>query len=284
MERAFIHVTALKELRHKIMRDFERMMITANPAGIAHLIFQHHIRPIIDHYNPIISPLASHYSDGFYRSRKCSGAAPYCDINELLNPPSPTGRAKVTDRQPIIYASSSMQTSMAEIKPKIGDYVNLVGLNYSEIMMRPFWFVGQLASFYKSHEPSHYIGELRDLHLPAYFPAEAQHSFIYQDALINEIFSVFSSPIDGYALNQLLIQAISEKVRANGQLAGVIYLSVKDAPGINFAIFGDAIKELKIGQLNFFEITDIDDYGTVAWKLLQNGKTQDGVINWTDVQ
>lgn len=284
MGRAFIHVAALKEFRHKIMRDVERMRITANPAGIARSIFQHHIRPIIEHYNPIVSPLASHYGDCFYRSRKCNGEAPYCDIIELLNPPSPMGRAMVTDRQPIIYASSSMQTSMAEIEPKIGDYVNLVGLNYSEIMMRPFWFVGQLASFNKSHEPSHYVGERLELHRPAYFSEEAQHSFIYQDALINEIFSEFSSPIDGYALNQLLIQEISEKVGANGQLAGVIYLSVKDSPGINFAIFGDAIKGLKIGQLNFFEITDIDDYGTVAWKLLQNGKNQNGVISWRDVR
>jgi hypothetical protein len=281
--RSFIYVAALKELRQKIMRDVERMRITADPAGIGLSIFRNHIRPIIEHYKPIVSPLASHYGDGFYRARKCNGSVPYCDINELLNPPIPTGRAMVTDGQPILYASSSMQTCLAEIEPKIGDYVNLVGLNYSEIMTQPFWFVGQLASFNKSQEPSHYVGELLDLHRPAYFPAEAQQSFIYQDALINEIFSEFSSPIDGYALNQLLIQEINEKVAATERLAGVVYLSTKDAPGINFAIFGDAIKELKIGQLNYFEITDIDDYGNVAWKLLKNGNNQDGVISWKDL-
>jgi pimeloyl-ACP methyl ester carboxylesterase len=76
MERAFIYVAALKELRHRIMRDVERMRITADPAGIAQSIFQSHVRPIIEHYNPIVSPLASHYGDGFYRSRKCNGAVP----------------------------------------------------------------------------------------------------------------------------------------------------------------------------------------------------------------
>ncbi len=250
---------------------------------MAEAIFRDHISPIIEHYSPIISPLASHCGDVIYRTRICNGASPYGDVSELLNPPVPTGRALEASGQPILYASSSKQTSMDEIDPMIGDHVNLVGLNYSEIMSRPFWFIGQLASFFKSQEPSHYVAERRDLHRPAYFPEEARYSFIYQDALINEIFSQFSSPNDGYALNQLLIQAISDKAGEAEQLAGVVYLSVKDAPGINFAIYGDAVKSLSTGQLNFTRITDIDNYGTVAWKLLKNGANQDGAIQWKDV-
>ncbi len=284
MNRSFLYTSALKDLRHGIMREVSRMRKTADTSGFSESIYGTYIQPILAHYKPIISPLASHYGETFYRSRKCESTIPYSNISELMAAPIPSGRALSIKQTPILYASASIQTCLAEIEPKIGDHINLVGLKYTELKNRPFWFVGELASFYKSHQPSHYICEKIELHRPAYFPEEAQQSFVYQDALINEVFSSFSSPADGYALNQYLVQEIDNILGKEVNLAGMTYLSVKDAPGINFAVFGDEIESLEIGQLNHFKITDIDNYGNVAWKLLQNGSLTDTNINWKNVR
>jgi len=283
MERSFLYIDMLKGLRQNILRAVSRMNNTADSRGLANKLFQTYIAPIIEHYNPIISPLASHYGSTLYRARKCTADTEYTSIKDLLNPPSPSGRAVSSDAQSILYASSSLQSCKAELDLKIGDLVNIVGLDYTEISSQPFWFIGQLAAFHKSKEPSHYVSERNGLDVTAYFSHDAQQSFIYQDALINEIFSTISSPTDGYSLNRYLIEAIYKKLPKDPALAGVVYLSVKDAPGINFAIFGDAISKLKIGQLNSIRVTDIDDYGTVGYRLLKNGSLKDQQIIWRDV-
>ncbi len=283
MERSFVYVEALKDLRQNIVRAVSRMRKTADTSGMAEALFQMYVQPIIQHYEPIVSSLAEHYGCRLLRARKCVGKAPFTDVTELLNPPIPTGRAFASEDVPILYASTSMQTCLSETDPKIGDMINVVGLKYSDIRNRSFWFVGQLASFYKSSEPSHYIADRNDLHLTAYFPEVARHSFLYQDALLNEIFSSFSAPEDGYALNRLLLSAIRDKLSPGTQLDGVVFLSTKDSPGVNFAVFGEAIQELDVGQLNLIQVVDIDEYGFVAYKLLRNGSIRDGKITWQDV-
>ena len=283
MEKSFPYVETLKDLRQNIVRAVSRMRVTADTTGMAEALFQNYVQPIIQHYNPIVSSLAEHYGCRLLRARKCVGHTPFTDLTELLNPPIPSGRAFTSEDVSILYASTSMQTCLSETDPKIGDVINVVGLKYSEIRDRSFWFVGQLASFYKSSEPSHYVADRNELHLPAYFPEEARHSFLFQDALLNEVFSSFSSPEDGYALNRLLISAIRERLAPDTQLDGVVFLSTKDAPGVNFAVFGDAIQKLEVGQLNLIQIVDIDEYGYVAYKLLKNGSLHDGKITWRDV-
>jgi hypothetical protein len=161
--------------------------------------------------------------------------------------------------------------------------VNIVGLKHSKISDQSFWFVGQLASFYKSKEPSHYVADKRGLDVTAYYSHEAPQSFIFQDALINEIFSRFSSSSDGYALNRYLIEAISAKLSGSPTFSGVVYQSTKDAPGINFAIFGEAIQQLETGQLNLVQVTDIDDFGTVVTGQLKAdscGRVKCGHLRW----
>ena len=283
MDRSFHHVQTLKDLRQNIARSVSRMRVTADTTGMAETLFHNYMQPIIDHYNPIVSSLADHYGCRLLRARKCVDQTPFTELTDLLNPPVPSGRAFTSNDVPILYASSSMQTSLAETDPKIGELINVVGLKYSEIRDRSFWFVGQLASFYKSTEPSHYVADRNELHLPAYFPEEAQHSFLFQDALLNEVFSRFSSSADGYALNRLLIRAIQDKLAPDTQINGVVFLSTKDAPGVNFAIFGDAIQKLEVGQLNLVQVVDIDEYGYVAYKLLENGSLHDGKITWREV-
>ena len=283
MGRSFIYVQMLKELRQNIEHGVSRMRMTADTTGMADQLFQDYVRPVIDHYVPIVSPLAEHYGCRLLRARKCIDQLPFTDIADLLNPPIPTGRALGSNVTAILYASSSMQTCLAETDPKIGDLLTVVGLDYTNIKDRLFWFVGQLASFSKSLEPSHYIADRKELHRTAYFPEEARHSFLFQDALLNEVFSLFSSPNDGFALSRLLIDAVQSKRTSSDELSGVGFLSTKDAPGVNFAIFGDAIQEIKTGQLNLVEIVDIDEYGFVAYKLLKNGSLHGDQITWRDV-
>ena len=283
MVRSFLSVDALSYHRSKIEMAVKQFAKADDTMGMARHLFKHHIAPVTDPYFPIVSQLASHYGDCLYRGRKCIDGVAYTDIKDLLNPPVSSGRALSSLSTPILYASTSLQTCKAELDLKVGDLVNIVGLKYSDIMNKHFWFIGQLASFYKSKEPSHYIGERKLLNITAYYPQDAQQSFIYTDALLNEVFSKYSSADDGYALNRYLIDAINKKRSDDNLLSGVVYQSIKDAPGINFAIFGDSIGKLEVGQLNFIEITDIDDYGTVGYRLLQNGSLENGKITWRNV-
>ncbi|PHR93906.1 MAG: hypothetical protein COA78_32535 [Blastopirellula sp.] len=280
--RHYPFVETLKELRHQIIEATSRMKITADTSGMAENLFSSYIEPVIEHYEPIVSPLASHRGDILYRARKCIDGVPFDNLQDLYNPPSPSGRAKTLSNMPILYASSSMQTCLSEIDPKIGDLVNVVGLKYCNIEDGKFWFIGQLASFYKSNEHSRYVSEKQGLTGHAYFPERAKHSFIFQDSLINEIFSTLSSQEDGYVLNRFLIDAIRTKLGHETLLRGVVFLSVKDSPGINFAIFGDAIEQLEQGQINLLRITDIDNYGFVSYEVLKNGRHENGKIEWPE--
>lgn len=282
--RRFLFAHKLKELRHNIIETTTRMKTTADNSSMAEELYQSYIKPIVSDFEPIISPLASHYGDTLYRARKCISGDPFDNIQDLYNPPSPSGRAFSSVNMPILYASSSIQTCLSEIDPKIGDIVNIVGLKYSTITDGKFWFVGQLASFYKSNEPSHYVSDRLALHQPAYFPEAARHSFVFQDSLINEIFSTLSSQSDEYVLNRYLIDEIRNKIPHDTSLHGVVFLSVKDSPGVNFAIFGDAIERLEHGQINMMEITDVDNYGFVAYKLLKNGVNNNGKIEWPEYE
>ena len=150
------------------------MRVTADTTGMAEMLFQNYVQSMIQHYNPIVSSLTEHYGCRLLRARKCVRHTPFTDITELINPSIPSGRAFTSEDAPILYASTSMQTCISETDPKIGDVINVAGLKYSEIRDRSFWFVGQLASFYKSTEPSHYVADRNELYLPAYFPEEAR--------------------------------------------------------------------------------------------------------------
>lgn len=276
----FILVDKLQELRRTIITETSRMSVTADTSGMAEVLFTTYIKPILDLYQPVISPLASHNSDTLYRARKCVGEYPFNELKELYNPPTPSGRAYTSENIPIFYASSSMQTCLSELDPKIGELINVAHFNYSRLKGGDFWFVGQLGSFHKSNEPSRYLHNKSAVEKPFYYPEEALHSWVFKDSLINEIFSELSTDTDNYALNRFLIYEISKMLSKEIDFHGVVFLSVKDPPGTNFAIFGDAIGQLEPGIVNLVKITDIDSYGFVAFKLLKNTKPINEALVW----
>lgn len=280
----FIFVERLKELRQSITSSVKRMSNTADRSGMAEALFADYIKPILDAYQPVISPLASHHGDTLYRARKCIGENPFNNIKDLYNPPTASGRAFTSSTMPILYASSSMQTCLAEKDPKIGDLFNIVQFEYTKIMDGQFWFIGQLGLFHKSNEPSHYLGDESQVKKQVYYAGWARHSWVFKDSLMNEIFSKISSQLDDYVLNRFLINEIRKKLPEERELDGVVFLSTKDSPGINFAIFGHSINKLEPRRVNLVRITDIDDYGFVAFKLLKNTKPKNGSLEWPEFE
>lgn len=280
----FISVERLKELRQNIISSSTRMNNTADRSGMAEALFANHIKPIFDGYQPVISSLASHHGDTLYRARKCIGENPFSDIKDLYNPPTASGRAFTSSAAPILYASSSMQTCLSEKDPKIGDLINVAHFKYTKIKEGQFWFVGQLGSYYKSNELSRHLGDERPARIHVYFPKQAQHSWVFADSLINEIFSKFSTQLDDYVLNGFLIDEIIKKVSGEKGLAGVVFLSIKDPPGKNFGIFGHSINSLELSIVSLVRITDIDDYGFVAFNLLKNAKPKNGSLKWPELE
>jgi len=278
----YIPSEQLSELRHKIIKAKNRMDKTADRSGLPEKLFANYISPIIKIYQPIISSLANHNSDLIYRARKCKSNKPFNNITELYNPPTPSGRACAADHTPILYASSSYQTCLSEINVKIGDLVNIISFKYTNIMNGKFWFVGQLGTYHKSQEQSRYLSDEKTVQRPYYADRQATNSLVFMDLLINEIFSTLSSDVDEYVLNRLLIEAIRNKQSKNDDIYGVVFVSAKDAPGINFAIYGDAISMLEPSIINLVRITDIDDYGCVGYEWLQNSSLKKGVLEWSE--
>ena len=249
---------------------------------MAKALFESYIEPILDVFHPVISPLASHFGDTLYRARKCVGEMPFSNMKDLYNRPSPSGRAYLSDDIPILYASSSSQTCLSELNPRIGDLVNIVQFKYSKLTDGDFWFVGQLSSFHKSGEPSRYLHNDLTVKKPFYFQNTALNSWVFKDALLNEIFSELSSEADDYALNRFLIRKISEALPKERDFHGVVFRSTKDSPGTNFAISGDAIDQLEPVIINLVRITGIDSFGFVANNLLKNAKPDNGSIVWPE--
>ena len=275
----YIPLRDLMELRSKILNAKWNLDHMADKSGLVESLFGSFIGPIVSIYQPIISSLASHHSDDLYRARKCIAGKPFSDIKDLYNPPTPSGRAFTKENVPILYASSSMQTCLSEINVKIGDLVCVVAFKYSAIKNGRFWFVGQLGSFHKSYEESRYLGDVNAVQRLYYNESEVVHSRVFTDLLINEIFSTISSDVDKYALNRLLIDAIRDKSPEKQIFYGVVFISEKDAPGTNFAIYGEAITKLEPMIVNLIRITDVDDYGCIGYKLLENAKPNKSMFN-----
>lgn len=211
------------------------------------------------------------------------GALSSLRVRIFSDPPSPSGRAFTSDDNPILYASSSMQTCLAEINPKIGEVFTIAHFTYSRLVGGDFWFVGQLSDFHKSQESSRYLENSNAVEKPFYYPGTALHSWVFKDALLNQIFSELLSAEDGYVLNRLVIDYVRKKLPEDSGFHGVVFKSVKDPPGVNFAVFGDAIGHLELQGVNLVEVTDIDPYGYVAYRLLKNGRAEEnGTINWPE--
>lgn len=275
-----IHHNKLADLREKIISRKKQIERLSDTTGQAKKIFEDYIQPIMNIYQPIISPLASHNTNLFYRARKCLDNEPFYHVKDLYNPPNPSGRAFTSVSKPTLYGSSSMQTSLAEIEVKIGDLVNIAIFDYTQIMKDDFWFVGQLGIFYKSQEETRYLENVSILHKLFNNEEDVLISLVFKDLLINEIFSTLSSDEDRYELNQFLIENIEKSISKNRRFNGVLFISTKDAPGVNFAIYGEAIKDLKLSKVNLIKITSIDDYGCIGYKLLESLSPDNGNLDW----
>ena len=77
-----------------------------------------------------------------------------------------------------------------------------------------------------------------------------------------------------------MIKAIKEKEGISENFSGVVFRSVKDSPGLNFAICGDFIKILEPEIVNLMKITAIDNYGSIAYKILGYSRSRDSILNW----
>ena len=270
----------LSEYRHKIIDAKRYMDNSSDKSGLAEQLFIEHIKPILDIYQPVVSSLADHHGGAVYRARKCINLVPFKKIEELYNPPVPSGRAYTNLNEPLLYASSSIQTALSEIEAKIGDLVNVVRFDYTKIQNGKFWFVGQMAEHFRSNETSRYLNDPSGVFKPLYHEPHIRNSLVYNDSLINEIFSVVSTKTDEYSLNKLMIKAIKEKEGISENFLGVVFRSVEDSPGLNFAICGDFIKILEPGIVNLMKITAIDDYGSIAYKILDSSISRDSILNW----
>lgn len=276
----FFSLEQLSEFRRGILNAKKRMDNSSDKRGLAEQLFVAFIKPILDIYLPVISSLADHHGGAVYRARKCINSEPFKKMEALYNPPVPSGRAYTNLNEPLLYASSSIQTALSEIDANIGDLVNVVHFDYTNIQNGEFWFVGQMAEHFKSNETSRYLNDPAGVLKPLYLEPHVRNSLVYNDYLINEVFSVLSSETDKYILNKLMIKAIRENQEISENLSGVVYRSVKDSPGLNFAICGDSIKRLRPKIVNLLEITAIDDYGSIAYKILGHSKSCDNKLNW----
>ncbi len=156
----FIEVSSLNELRRLIINEKVKIDSVENKHEYVARLFERVITPIINAYNPVISPLGEHYSKILYRARKCKNSIPFKKIKELYNPDKSSGRAYVSDYLPILYASSSIQTALVEINAQPNDIINIAQFSYDEIKDKNYWFVGSLADYYKSNHLSSYIGDI----------------------------------------------------------------------------------------------------------------------------
>ena len=271
----------LIELRESILSRKRHINNLADTTGEAKKLYTEFIQPIMKVYNPIISPIGNHNSNLIYRARKCKDNKLFNHIEKLYNPPLPSGRAFASENKPILYGSSSIQTSLSEIDVKIGEIVSIASFDYTNIMDGNFWFIGQLGAFYKSQEGSRYLKDEKVVQKPFYTDHDVLISLVFKDLLINEIFSAISSEKDNYELNQYLIEEISNSTPNDNQFNGVLFISTKDAPGINFAIYDNAISGLKPSIVNLVRITDIDNYGCINYELLENSSPKDGKLKWS---
>lgn len=281
----FLTVDSLKTLRIEVHRRVDQIRKTIDHDRLVDELFCSCLKPILDKYYPIISPLEKHHGSCVYRARLSSAEAPFTNVLDLYNPPLPSGRAYSDDNIPILYASSSMQACLAECNPKIGQVFAVAQFDYSAISTENFWFVGQLQSFQRSSEPSHYLQDHNQVTKPFYYSNAGLHSWTFTDALINEIFSELSSEDDRYLLNRYVINDVLNQVAPEKNLYGLVFNSVKCKPSTNFAFLGHSIEKLKLNIVNLLRIVDIDDYGFIAYQLLKNSNPKgSSSLNWPEYE
>lgn len=198
----------------------------------------------------------------FWRARRCYSESGYDGISDVWAPPQNLcGAGRFNDLgESVLYASTTMDTALAEIDVKSGDLVHVVGIQFPRSSPRiaclgEFHAVhrGGRATFLPQEAASHLTRLLNSLGEAGALP------LLYIDAFLADVVSSKDASLSSYVHTRAVGNAILRKAPG---CSGLLYPSVKAPSGRNVMLRREAAdRSFNIVSSSVIRVNQVRRYG-----------------------
>lgn len=225
----------------------------------------------------------------FWRGRICDGEELFSSVGDLMQPPligaTSVGRCHEVGDAPPLYTGTDLHAVIAEIGPKVGDIVQIVGLRIAPGRKLVTAHIGEIDHVRRfgrtsTDDPS-LISALRAngwVPTETYWRDERLIQAMLIDGVLAEAFSKPAPETDGYIATSVLARSLFHQ---NG-VHGVVYPSVKHRGGVNVAFHHSGFPALEPVQFGAVRVTGDLGFGLIEKNFFLNGGRigAEGRIEW----
>lgn len=222
----------------------------------------------------------------FWRARRCPPSGFPAESSMSYPPPaiSVDGRCSSAG-EPSLYLSARRQTALAEIGSKGGEYVQLSGFQVQAGKGVRLVNLGELHHVQKRgtlllggpREAASALSEILNS-----YEYEKGRLIVYQDAVLAGLLGDAKGESNGYQVQRAILKAVYKKLPA---LDGILYPSMRDALGVNFAVRGPSADRLLESCCSLVvQVTRARRHGTFDFEIVRvsQGVEPEGDFQWKD--
>jgi hypothetical protein len=217
----------------------------------------------------------------YWRGRKCDESG-YKNVADLSPPPSELcANNRLNDAgSPILYAATRLETALAEIGAKEGDYVHLLGMRVPPAISLKMALVGDYFHLSRSGV-SPLVGADPDKKVIRALNAKGiqdSSRTVYVDAFLREILLADWQREIEYVHSRAIAREIFAR---RCDLDGVIYPSVSDGSGMNVAVaVGSVASKLTVVASQVVLIRKVRRYGVYETQVISQAHGIDEHANF----
>jgi len=223
------------------------------------------------------------YDWPIWRARKCFSAEGYKNVSDLSYPPlhlTKSGRLN-NPMEPILYASLSNFSALAEVSAEQDDHVHLIGYKVKNGEKIRCGIVGEIFNVHRSGRStiSEHLGTELNRILNRTQP-EAAKSFVFLDAFLSSILGNRAALDNGYLHSRTLSQLLLKKMPT---VQAIWYSGIAHENAINLAVRPEIADEvLTVWGTTVVRISKKYDFGIYDFSIVRNAKGYDhnGTIIW----
>lgn len=244
----------LQRLSRSILTDFEATSVTRK------------LEEIVRYYELINYDLS--YDWPIWRARKCLSPEGYENVCDLSYPPNQfakPGRLN-NPKEPILYASLSNFSALAEIGAEEGDHVHLIGYKIKNGDKIRCGIVGEVFNVQRSGRAkiSEHLGAELNRILSQMSP-QVSKSFVFLDAFLSSILGSRSASDSDYLHSRTLSQLLLKKMPT---VHAIWYSGIALDGAVNLAVRPDVADEIfEVAGITVVRINKKYDFGIMIFQL-----------------
>lgn len=231
---------------------------------------------LLEHYEVLNYDLT--LNRPLFRAQKCASEG-FGKIQRLMYPPASLARiGRANEKgEPRLYASIDVQTCLAELGAREGEFFHVIALRPQKRMLRCA-VVGEFEAAHKGGSTiSPAIAETL-AKVSRNSRRDATLAFLFLDAMMASLLNDVNAREVGYIYSRTLSRLIFEKL---GKVEAIAYPSARRPAAKNFALTMRAADEMQVMGSSVLKIKGAYDFGLFDMEIVRDAVSwEDGTIRW----